>query len=378
MTHSKCKGDRPMRKHSRTLPKAKLAAKPAAQRVWIGLDLGDRWSEMCVLDRRGTVRQRSRVRTTPAALREHFKPLVGAAVAIETGTHSPWVSRLLTECGLDVTVANAREVRKVHQSDRKNDRSDAEILARMLRFDRKLLAPIQHRSAAMQLDLAVLRARDALVRSRTLLINAVRGLVKSQGERIAPCSAGAFAQRVPASIPRPLKTAIEPVLETIEALTEQIRNYDAHIKALTIKRYPQTALLQQVQGVGPVTSLGFVLTLADKDRFRHSRDVGPYLGLVPRQRDSGDQQPQLRITKAGNAYMRRLLVGSGQYILGPFGPDCRLRRYGERLMQHGGKNAKKRAVVAVARKLAIVLHHLWSTGAVYDPFYGTATKRLAA
>lgn len=365
-----------MRKHSKTPSKAK-AAKPAAQRSWIGVDLGDRWSEICVLDRRGNVQQRTPVRTTPAALREHFKPLAGAAVAIETGTHSPWVSRLLAECGLAVTVANAREVRKVHQNDRKNDRSDAEILARMLRFDRKLLAPIQHRGAAMQVDLTVLRARDALVRSRTLLINAARGLVKSQGERIERCSAAVFAQRLPAAIPRPLKIAVEPMLEAIEALTEQIRNYDAHIKTLASKGYPQTALLQQIQGVGPVTSLGFVLTLADKDRFRCSRDVGPYLGLVPRQRDSGLQQPQLRITKAGNPYLRRLLVGSANYIVGPFGPDCRLRRYGERLMQHGGKNAKKRAIVAVARKLAVLLHQLWSTGAVYDPFYNHSSRQAA-
>jgi transposase len=366
-----------MRKHSKTLPKAKLAAKPAVQRTWIGMDLGDRWSEVCVLDQRGAVRQRARVRTTPAALREHFKPLAGAAVAIETGTHSPWVSRLLTDCGLVVTVANAREVRKVHQSDRKNDRSDAEILARMLRFDRKLLAPIHHRSAAMQVDLATLRARDVLVRSRTLMINAVRGLTKSQGERVPQCGAEVFAHRAASAIPAVLRSALTPVLELIELLTEQIRSYNERIEALAQKRYPQTVLLRQVKGVGPVTSLGFVLTLADAQRFHCSRDVGPYLGLIPRQRDSGNQQPQLRITKAGNTYLRRLLVGSAHYILGPFGPDCSLRRYGENLMQHGGKNAKKRAVVAVARKLAILLHHLWSTGAVYDPFYNPAARQAA-
>jgi transposase len=367
-----------MRQHNRTSPKAKLAAKPAARGTWIGIDLGDRWSEVCRLDRSGKVRERTRVRTTPAALREHFGALAGGVVAIEIGTHSPWVSRLLTECGLEVTVANAREVRKVYQSDRKNDRSDAEILARMLRFDRKLLAPIHHRSAAMQSDLAALRARDVLVRSRTKIINAARGLVKAQGERIPTCSADSFSHRAAKAVPRILQPAITPLLDAIESLTEQIRAYDERVKEVARKRYPQTALLEQVAGVGSLTSLAFVLTVAQPERFRHSRDVGPYLGLVPRQRESGSSQPQLHITKAGNGFLRRLLVGSAQYILGPFGPDCCLRRYGERIMQVGGKNAKKRAVVAVARKLAVLLHHLWSTGAVYDPLHGTSSTKRAA
>lgn len=370
-----------MRKHSKLQPKGKLARTTttrSAKRTWIGIDLGDRWSEICAIDPQGRVTQRTRVRTTAPAIREYFACLAGATVAIETGTHSPWVSRLLTACGLEVTVANAREVRKIHQSDRKNDRSDAEILARMLRFDPKLLAPISHRNEAMQIDLSVLRARDALVGARTKCINTVRGLVKAYGERAPKCSAAAFARRAADFIPSKLQPALSGILAMIATLTDQIRDYDDQVKTLARTRYPQTALLEQVAGVGAVTSLGYVLTIAHKERFARSRDVGPYLGLVPRQRDSGEQQPQLRITKAGNGYLRRLLVGSAQYILGPFGSDCGLRRYGARLMQHGGKNAKKRAVVAVARKLAILLHHLWSTGAAYDPFYGLPGVGLAA
>jgi transposase len=370
-----------MQKRSKDQPKEQLvrkAGRPAVKQIWIGVDLGDRWSQVCVVDDTGEVVERTRVRTTPEAMREYFAQRAGVPVAIEASTHSPWVSRVLTDGGLEVTVANAREVRKIHQSNRKNDRSDAEILARLLRFDPKLLAPIRHRNASMQADISVLRARDTLVGARTSCINTVRGLVKAHGARLPKCSAEGFVGRVTAYIPRALQPAISPLLETIATLTAQIRAYDREIEALGRERYPETALLTQVTGVGPLTSLAFVLTLADKDRVTRSRDVGPYLGLVPRQYDSGDLHSQLQITKAGNAYLRRLLVNSAQYILGPFGPDCRLRRYGEHLMERGGKNAKKRAVVAVARKLGILLHHLWSTGELYDPFYEASTHPLAA
>jgi transposase len=141
------------------------------------------------------------------------------------------------------------------------------------------------------------------------------------------------------------------------------------IEQLCQEHYPETHHLRQVSGVGPITALAYVLTLDDPDRFRKSREVAPALGLVPKRDQSGDRDPQLRITKTGDSYLRRLLVGSAQYILGPFGPDCDLRRWGLKLAQRGGKNAKKRAVVAVARKLAVLLHHLWVTGEVYDPFY---------
>ena len=153
----------------------------------------------------------------------------------------------------------------------------------------------------------------------------------------------------------------------IDALSEQVRCYDKRIETLTEQRYSETAVLRQITGVGALTSLAFVLTLFDKQRFPRSRDLGPYLGLVPRQDESGDRSPQLPITKAGNGYLRRLLVGSAHYVLGPFGPDSDLRRFGQRLAERGGKNAKKRAVVAVARKLAVLLHRLWVTGEVYDP-----------
>src|SRR4029077_13469437 len=223
-----------------------------------------------------------------------------------------------------------------------------------------------HRSAPMQGDLATIRARDVLVRARAQCVNAVRGLVKAMGGRLPQCSTPSFAKKSIEHLPDELRFALQPMIEGIESLSEQIRQYDRQIEELAAKQYPQTQHLQQITGVGALTALAFILVLADPSRFRNSRDVGAYLGLVPRQADSGSRVSQLGITKAGDALMRRLLVNCAPYILGPFGQDCDLRRYGERLMQRGGRNAKKRAVVAVARKLAVLLHHLWSTGEAYD------------
>jgi len=287
---------------------------------------------------------------------------------IETGTHSPWVSRLLSECGHEIVVANARRVTLISKNKKKTDREDCELLARLGRVDPELLAPIQHRGERSQLDLAVLRARSATVRSRTLLINNARGLAKSVGERLPTCNADAFHNVVRKHMPANVEPAIGPLLGVIEALTATIKAYDTQIAALC-KQHPAAYHLQEVQGVGPLTSLAFVLTLEDPTRFRRSRQVGAYLGLVPKLDESGDSKPQLRITKAGDVDLRTLLVTSSHYILGPWGEDSDLRRWGLRLAERGGKNGKKRAVVAVARRLSVLLHHLWKTGEIYDPLY---------
>lgn len=343
----------------------------------IGIDLGDRSSALCILDQNGAIVGEAKLATTQAAFAQRLAALPRARVALEAGTHSGWLSRFLTSCGHEVIVANPRELRKIYQSDRKNDRNDARLLARLARVDPQLLEPIRHRDEQMQTDLAMLRARDTLVSARTRCINAVRGLVKSTGSRLPKCSAESFCHRAAALIPPQLQPALTPLLATIATLTEQLAGYDRQIEALAAERYPHTALLQQVAGVGPLTSLAFVLTLADPKRFAKSRHVGPYLGLVPRQDDSGQRSSQLPITKSGDRYLRRLLVGSAQYILGPFGPDTDLRRCGKRLTERGGKNAKKRAVVAVARKLAVVLHRLWITGEVYAPLRNSEPRMTA-
>jgi transposase len=285
---------------------------------------------------------------------------------LEVGTHSPWVSRLLAQLGHEVIVANARRVRLIGHSHRKDDRTDAAQLARLGRMDPSLLAPIRHRGLEAHEALAVVRGRDALIRSRTQLINHVRGAVKAWGAKLPRTTAPAFHHKAADQIPEPLQPALQPLLEVIGELTARIGAADHEVEALCA-RYPETAALRQVVGVGPLTALTYVLTIEDPARFTHSRDVGPYLGLVPRRRDSGGHTSQLGISKAGDPHLRRLLVGCAHYILGPFGPDSDLRRWGERYSATGASNARKRAVIAVARRLAVLLHALWVSGEVYEP-----------
>lgn len=346
----------------------------AEGRVTVGLDVSDRHSHVCVLDSEGEVLEESKIRTTPEGVANRFKTMSPARVALEVGTHSAWVHRLLEDLGHEVIVANARKLRMIFQSDTKNDKADALMLAKVARMDPDLLSPIQHRSAQAQQDLAILRARDALVRSRSKLINHVRGAVKSMGGRIAAMSADSFGTKAEEQLPGCLRPALQPVLEVIRKLTEQIRQEDRAAEEAAELRYPQTRTLQQISGVGPVTSLAFVLTLGEAGRFESSRQVGAYLGLRPRQSQSGEHDPELRITKAGDGLLRRLLVSSAHYILGAFGPDTDLRRWGLKLAS-GGKTAKKRAIVAVARKLSVLLHRLWVTSGTYEPLRNAKETR---
>jgi transposase len=334
-----------------------------------GVDIGDKYSYLCLIDQdSGEVVEEGRLRTTPEVLRRRFvseRPPM--RIAIEAGTHSPWVSRVLEECGHEVLVANARKLRLIYANKRKTDKIDAENLARLARLDPKLLYPLKHRGEDSQAHMAIIRSRQALVGSRTQLVNHVRGAVKSFGHRLPKCPAASFHKRASEHIPETLLPALGPVLETIGSLTERIRDYDRKLEAISKERYPETELLRQVEGVGVLTALTFVLTLEDPYRFEKSRSVGAYLGLVPASDQSGDRDPQRRISKEGDEMLRRLLVSSAHYILGPFGSDSDLRRHGEKIASRGGKNAKKRAVVAVARKLAVLLHSLWTSAEVYEP-----------
>ena len=348
------------------------------KRRYIGMDCGDRNHDVCMLDEAGKVIRRDRLANTAQVLRMFFGALPkGGPVALEAGTHSGWISRLLESVGMEVVVAQPRALRALWSRDRKNDASDAELLARMLRADPQLLHPITHRSEQTQVDILSLRSRDALVRTRTKLVNTARGLAKSLGHRLPSASTPSFAAKARADLPPALQAALLPLLDVLETINAQIKTLNRQIEAVAQERYPQTARLKEVTGVGSLTALAFVLTVADPSRFERSRDVGPYLGLVPKQDQSGSLDKQLNITKAGDGYLRRLLVGSAQYILGPFGPACGLRSFGLRLALRGGQNAKRRAVVAVARKLAVLLHKLWVSDAVYDPMRGLDAETIA-
>lgn len=340
----------------------------------IGVDLGDRRSEACVLDGAGEVQERFAFRTDRTGVAQAFENRPKATVVIEVGTHSPWVSRELEQRGHAVIVANTRRVRLIAASVNKDDRKDAELLARMGRADVRLLSPVHHRSEAAQRDRALLRVREGLVGARTLLINQARGIPKSLGSRVSKGDTSSFVRRARAELGRGLFEGLDVLLDQIEQLTGQLRKIDRQIETLGRTRYPETQRLQQVRGVGPITALAFVLTLEDPSRWPRSRAVGAYLGLTPKRRISGEQDPDLRITKHGDVYLRKLLVQCAHYVLGPFGEDCELRRFGLRLIAQGGKRAGKRARVAVARKLSVLLHRLWVSGADYQALREPAAK----
>ncbi len=332
----------------------------------VGVDLGDRSSQICRLDREtGAILEEKRLSTTSASFQRYFEGASPCLVILESGTHTPWVRRLLESLGHQVITANPSKVRAIASSLRKSDERDARCLAQLGRVDPELLSPVHARSPEAQQALAVVRAREGLVKVRTMLVNQVRGMVKSFGFRLPGCSAKSFARSASQALPQTLKASLEPLLAVIADLSERIGGFDRDIEAWA-QRFAVTQRLRQIKGVGALTSLVFVLTLDDPHRFARSRSVGAYLGLVPASRSSGSSTPQLPITKQGDRLLRWLLVQAAHYILGPFGQDSDLRRFGLELARRGGKNGKKRAVVAVARKLAVLLHRLWISGEDYE------------
>jgi len=344
----------------------------------IGLDLGDRSSSYCILDEAGKILLEQKLPTTPEAMKQTFAKMPRSRIAMETGTHSPWISRLLKALGHEVIVAHAQNVHLIVKSRRKDDRIDARTLARLARIDPELLSPVQHRSAQAQLHLTEIRARAGLVSARTALVNAARGLVKSHGQRLRKCGTFQVSREITSDLSTELREALQPLLREVESLNERIQEYDRRIEKMAKEKYPETALLKQVKGVGDLIATTYVLTLEDAKRFRKSRDAGCFVGLQPGRRNSGESEPQMHISKEGDEYLRTLLVQGAHYILGPFGEDSDLRRWGQRLAARGGKNAKKRAVVAVARKLAVLLHRLWVSGEPYEPLRNSQKAISAA
>jgi len=338
---------------------------PSAQ--YIGLDLGDRRTHLCGLDDQRQVVERSAFPTTREAVRAAFADRPPTRVVLEVGSQSPWLSRLLKELGHDVLVADARRVKRLQPSGGKTDRRDAEFLARLFQGNPELMGSVHHRGEQAQADVTLLRSRDLCVSMRTMLIQSTKSAFKAFGLSVPKGSPAAFHRAARPEVPEPLKPALEPLLDLLEAVQRRIRDFDRQAEEVAAARYPETEALRAINGVGPITSLAYVLTIDDPKRFAKSRAVGSYLGLCPRLEMSGNSTPELPISKAGNPYMRRLLIQSAQYILGPFGQDSDLRRFGLRLCERGGKAAKRRAVTAVALELAVLMHRLWVSGEPYEP-----------
>jgi transposase len=347
------------------------------RRLTVGLDLGDRSSFYCVVDGTGDVLLEQKVSTTPRAINEIFGAMPRSRIAVETGTHSPWVSRLLSELGHETIVARARSVRLIGESRRKDDRIDAMTLARLVRIDPQLLCPVKHHSAQAQANLTVIRARAALVRTRTMLVNAARGLTKSYGEWLRGCNARGMKPKSAQDLSPELQYALKPMMHEIESAANGSAS-TIRCSTLWRNRYPDAERLKQIKGVGTLIALTYMLTLEDPHRFRMSRDAACYVGFQPGRRNSGQSEPQMHISKEGDPYLRSLLVQTAHHALGPWGVDSDLRRWGMKLAEHGGKRGKKRAVIAVGRKLAVLLHRLWVSGDRYVPLRPSGQAALPA
>lgn len=333
----------------------------------IGMDLGDKTHKAVALTADGEVAERVEVACTPEGLREYLARHPGALLAIETGTHCRWVSREAAALGHETLVGNARKLRMIWKSTRKNDWNDAEMLARVARTDRKLFAPVHLRGDGEQGLMRLVKARDFLVRTRTGIVNEIRGFCKSEGARLPSCSAESFG-RMEHEAPKAVREVTKPLFAVLKELGKKIGLYDQIIDASTQNLYPEEVkLLEPIGGVGPVTTAAFLAAIGDPAMFSNARDAGPYFGLVPKQDQSGQTDRQARISKEGNEVVRRLLVIAANYILGPFGKDCDLRRHGMKIAERGGKNARKRAKVAVARKLAVLMLAILKNRTAYRP-----------
>ena len=339
----------------------------------IGIDVGDRRSQACVVDGSRTVLEEFSFETSEVRLCSKLRR-EPCQVILEVGPHSRWMQKSLERLGHTVRVVDARKIQLISRSNHKTDRRDARTLAQLGAGVPELLGDIRHRSDQAQADLTVLLTRDHFIALRTATINRARGVLKSVGVKVPRMSTKVFHARVGELVPAPLQRGIVPMLDELKSLQLRIRSMDREIDAIAA-RYPALAKLIAVQGVGNLTALAFVLSLDDPSRFKKSRDVGPFIGLTPRKHASGASDPQLSITRSGNPFLRRILVQAAHYILGPFGPDCLLRRHGLRIVERGGKHAKKRAAVAVARKLAVLLHRLWVSETPYDPWYRSKEGR---
>ena len=336
--------------------------------VTIGLDLGERRHRFCALDGKGEVVEEGSLNNDRVWLAGLSARYQGALVVMEAGAHSPWISRYLEGLGFEVIVANPRKVRAIYQDQRKSDQRDALMLARIGRMDRALLYQVRHGSEQAQQDLLRIKLRDSLVRARVSLINSVRFSLKSLGYAVRNPSSERFHKVAMEKLPEAVREMIAPSVQALAELSARIAVLEREISKLAQTKYPQALLLQQVPGVGALTALYYVLKIEDPTRFNNVRDVGAYAGLCPRRDQSGGSDPQLRISKCGDAYLRRLLVSAAQYILGPFGPRSALRDYGLMLAAGGTARAKKRAVVAVARKLCVLLLSLWKNQTAYQAY----------
>jgi transposase len=333
----------------------------------IGIDIGDLNSHLRFINDEKDIYAAKRIPTTIDAYRRTFGDIDPAVVTVETGQHSSWIIKLLKECGHEVIVINTRKARQIYMNPRKCDKKDAEILARLARDDEITSLSVENRSQQRQLDLSVIQARDKLIGSRTSHITYIRYKVKQFGGRIPSCAAKRFHDIAVPHIQMDLLPLVSPLLEQIRSFTDKVDYYDCEIDRLCHERYQCVLQLLDIPGVNKITALAFVIIIGDPNRFTDDRTVGAYLGLTPTMNNSGNRERYGGITRNGNKLLRSLLVQCGQNILLKNSQDTDLKNWGMRTMRRG--IPRNKVTTGVARKLAIVLNHLWRTGEEYKPLH---------
>jgi transposase len=339
---------------------------------FIGIDIGDKKNFVCILNNKGEILFRKEILNNKEQMEEYFESIEKASIVFEVGSHSPWISRLLVAIGHDVFICNPRRLATVSQNLKKSDEEDCLILAQLLLTGKHLLKQVRHANEDKMRDFLLIKSRRALIKCRTILINTARGIVKSFGERISPnLSADAFHKYAGDTLKKETLEKIKDLIEVIGKTTEQILKYEKNIDAIIKKKYPTAQLLQSINGVGPLTSLAFVLTIDDPKKFAKSRSVGAFLGLVPRRDQSGNNDKQLPITKAGSKLLRSLLINCANYILSSKGEDNQIKRFGLKIKGDGtSKSRNNKAKVAVARKLSVIMHQLWVSNKPFGSILG--------
>lgn len=329
----------------------------------IGIDVSDRTSKICVMQKMPDGERRIVIETTCATTREGFSEALSKLdrswpIAFETGTHCRWMDRHFKSLGFTTFIANPGKVPSISKSTTKNDRNDARELARLAIADVAMLHPVKLRDEVYQQMLRYHRGRNELICVRTKLISQLRGFAKSIGFRIEDCSTERFHKLSKGDWPVDLETVAWPLMDVIEVVNLKIKAFEKSIKDLSEQPEFKGMVdrVRLVYGVGDIGATAFVAAIGGyPDRFEHSRDAGCYLGLVPKQDQSGDKDKQLHITRAGSCLVRTVLIECAGVVLQSNAKETDLKLKGLRISMNGGLIARKKARTAVARGLAVTM-----------------------
>jgi transposase len=286
---------------------------------------------------------------------------------METGLCCRWISTLARAQGCRVLVGNARKLAAIWQSKQKNDRNDALLIARLARADPELFHPVELRDDEHHAMVQIIRLREQAVGTRTALVNSIRGTCKARGVFLPVCDASCFHKVAEKELEGNLARLVSPLLDTLVVLRETIREYDRMLEVYAREHFgKETDLLRTIPGCGLITACAFVAHVGNPSRFKKARSAGPNFGLTPAQEQSGESDAPKRISKAGSSQVRHLLMTAANYILREGSADTTLKRHGLRICARGGKVARRKAKVAVARKLAVTMLAMLKAGRPYE------------